>query len=42
MKGFKRHDKLITNYSVINLGNLEKNDNVKNNMDISKFSLKEL
>ncbi len=42
MKWFKRHDKLLSNYSTINIGNLEKDERISDNMEITKFKLKEL
>lgn len=41
-KGFKRHDKLVDTYAVINLSKLEKDERVTNDMEITKFKLKEL
>lgn len=42
MKWFKRHYKLVDNYSVINLWNIQKDERVKNDMELNKFKLKEL
>jgi len=39
---FKRNDKLVTHYSIINLSNLEKDERVTKDMEITKFKLKEL
>lgn len=41
-KGFKRHDKLVDTYAVINLSKLEKDKKITNDMKINKFKLKEL
>ena len=42
MRGFKRHFKLVDNYNVFNLWNIEKDERINNNMEINKFKLKEL
>ncbi|HRX63598.1 MAG TPA: 50S ribosomal protein L15 [Candidatus Absconditabacterales bacterium] len=42
MRGFKRYYKLVDNYYVVNLGNLEKDERVTKDMEITKFKLKEL
>lgn len=42
MKWFKRHFKLVENYSVINLWNIEKDERISKDMEITKFKLKEL
>lgn len=39
---FKRNDKLVTHYSIVNLSNLEKDERVTKDMEITKFKLKEL
>ena len=39
---FKRNDKLVTHYSIVNLSNLEKDERVTKGMEITKFKLKEL
>lgn len=41
-RGFKRHFKLITNYSVINLWTLNKDEKISDDMELTKFKLKEL
>lgn len=41
-KWFTRHDKLRDTYAVINLGRLEKDNNITKDMEITKFKLKEL
>jgi len=41
-KWFKRHDKLVDTYAVINLSRLEKDDRITKDMEITKFKLKEL
>jgi large subunit ribosomal protein L15 len=41
-KWFKRHDKLIDTYAIINLSRLEKDERITTDMDITKFKLKEL
>ena len=41
-KWFTRHDKLRDTYAVINLGNLEKDERIAKDMEITKFKLKEL
>jgi len=42
MRWFKRHNKLINDYITINLGNLEKDERISKDMEITKFKLKEL
>ncbi len=42
MRWFKRHDKLVSNYSVINLWNLQKDERISDKMELNKFKLKEL
>jgi ribosomal protein L15 len=42
MKWFKRHFKLVDNYSVLNLWTIEKDERINKNMEINKFKLKEL
>lgn len=42
MRWFKRHFKLLDNYSVVNLWNLQKDERITNNMELTKFKLKEL
>lgn len=42
MKWFKRHDKLVDTYQVINLSRLEKDERITKDMEINKFKLKEL
>lgn len=39
---FKRFYKLITNYSVVNLWRIDKDERISNSMELSKFKLKEL
>ena len=41
-KWFKRHDKLVDTYAVVNLWNLEKDERIAKDMEITKFKLKEL
>lgn len=41
MKGFKRHDKLVDTYAVINLWRLEKDERIAKDMEVTKFKLKE-
>ena len=39
---FKRNDKFVDNYSIINLSTLEKDERIAKDMEINKFKLKEL
>ena len=39
---FKRHNKFVDNYSIINLSTLEKDERIAKDMEINKFKLKEL
>lgn len=39
---FKRHDKFVDSYSIINLSTLEKDERIAKDMEINKFKLKEL
>ncbi len=41
-RGFKRYYKLVDNYCVINVSDLENNVNVADGSELSKFKLKEL
>ncbi len=42
MKWFKRHYKLVQNYSVVNLWALQKDERIVNKIELNKFKLKEL
>ncbi len=42
MKWFKRYYKLVDKYFIVNLWNLQKDERIKEEMELNKFKLKEL